>query len=44
MTVAARIANDKRELLNELKLVVEKYLPHSTAGFRSRARRVFSDK
>lgn len=40
MTVAARVAKDKPELLNDLKLVVERYLPHSTAGFRSRARAV----
>ena len=41
MSVAARIAEDKPDLLNELKLVVEKYLPHSTPGFRARARRIF---
>lgn len=42
MTVAARIGKDNPELLSELKLVVDKYLPHSTAGFRSRARQIFS--
>ena len=44
MTVAAVIAKDKPALLNELRLIVEKYLPHASAGFRSRAKRVFSGK
>jgi len=44
MTVAGQIAKDKPELLNELKLVVEKYMPHASVGFRARARRVFSGR
>lgn len=40
MTVAANIAKKEPDLLGELKLIVEKHLPHTTAGFRSRARRV----
>lgn len=41
MSTAARIAENEPDLLNELKLVVDKYLPHSTAGFKSRARKIF---
>ncbi|MGH9947610.1 MAG: hypothetical protein ACRD6X_10440 [Pyrinomonadaceae bacterium] len=44
MSVAARIAKNKPALLNELRLLVEKHLPHATAGFRARARNMFSDK
>lgn len=40
MTVAANIAKGEPDLLGELKLIVEKHLPHTTAGFRARARRV----
>lgn len=42
MSVAARIALGRPELLNELRLVVEKYLPNATAGFRARARAIFA--
>ncbi len=40
MTVAANIAKDEPELIEELRLVAKKYPQASTAGFRSRARRV----
>jgi hypothetical protein len=41
MTVAAKIAADSPELLDELRLVAKKYPQAATAGFRSRARRIF---
>ena len=40
MTVAARIAQSEPDLLNELKLIVSKHLPHATAAFRVRAREI----
>jgi hypothetical protein len=40
MTVAAKLAKDEPELLNELRLVATKYPQAATVGFRSRARRV----
>lgn len=40
MTVAAQIAKDEPELLEELRLVAKKYPHAASAGFRSRARRV----
>ena len=40
MTVAARIAKDEPDLLNELRLIAEKHLPNATAAFRSRAKRI----
>ena len=40
MTVAARIAKSEPDLLNELRLIVSKHLPHSTAAFKVRARQV----
>ena len=40
MTVAANVAKDSPELLDELRLVATKYPQAATAGFRSRARRV----
>jgi len=40
MTVAANVAKDSPELLDELRLVATKYSQSSTAGFRSRARRI----
>ncbi len=40
MTVAARLAENEPELLDELRLVANKYPQAATAGFRSRARRV----
>ncbi len=40
MTVAANIAKDQPELLDELRMIATKYPQASTAGFSSRARRV----
>ena len=40
MTVAAKIAKDEPELLEELRMIATKYPHVATAGFRSRARRV----
>ncbi len=40
MTVAARIAKSEPALMNELRLIVRKHLPHSTAAFRARAKQV----
>jgi len=40
MTVAAQIAKSEPDLLNELRLIVRKHLPHSTAAFRARAKQV----
>lgn len=44
MTVAAKIAKDEPELLEELRLLAMKYPQASTAAFRSRARRVLGLK
>lgn len=40
ITVAARIARMEPDLLNELRLVIRKHLPHATAAFKVRAREV----
>lgn len=40
MSVAARIAGQEPDLLDELRLVVQKHLPHATAAFKVRARRI----
>lgn len=40
MTVAAKLAENEPELMDELRLVANKYPQAATAGFRSRARRV----
>jgi hypothetical protein len=40
MTVAAKIAKDKPELIEELRLAASQHPEAATAGFRSRARRV----
>jgi len=40
MTVAARIAKSEPDLMNELRLIVSKHLPHSTAAFQVRAREI----
>lgn len=40
MTVASRIAKSEPDLMNELRLIVRKHLPHTTAAFRVRAREV----
>jgi hypothetical protein len=40
LTVAARIARSEPDLMNELRLVVRKHLPHTTAAFQKRAREI----
>lgn len=40
MTVAARIAKPEPDLMNELRLIILKHLPHSTAAFRARAKQI----
>ena len=40
MTVAAKVAKDSPELLDELRWIATKYPQAATAGFRSRARHV----
>jgi hypothetical protein len=40
LTVAAQLARDQPELMNELRLIAEKHAPHTSVGFRTRARRV----
>jgi hypothetical protein len=40
LTVAANIARSEPDLTGELRLIVEKHLPHTTPAFRSRARRI----
>lgn len=40
MSVAAKIAKDEPELMEELRMIATKYPQVATAGFRSRARRV----
>lgn len=40
MSVLANLANVYPEIKGELKLVIEDQLPHQTAGFKSRAKKV----
>jgi hypothetical protein len=40
MTVAAKIAKDQPELLDELRLIAKQHPEAATAGFRSRARSI----
>ena len=40
LTVAARIAKSEPDLMNELRLIVRKHLPHTTAAFQKRARAI----
>lgn len=40
MTIAANIADLEPDLYGELRLIVEKHLPHATAALRARARRI----
>ena len=40
LTVSSKIATKDQDLMNELRLLTNKHLPHSTAGFRARARLV----
>jgi hypothetical protein len=41
LTVAGRIAKSEPHLLNELRLIVRKHLPHTTAAFQKRAREIW---
>ncbi|HEU0180285.1 MAG TPA: hypothetical protein VFV58_39110, partial [Blastocatellia bacterium] len=38
LTVAARVAKSEPDLMGELRLIVRKHLPHTTAAFQKRAR------
>jgi hypothetical protein len=40
LTVAARVAKSEPDLMNELRLIVRKHLPHTTAAFQKRAREI----
>lgn len=40
LTIAANIADLEPDLYDELRLIVEKHIPHATAAFRARARRI----
>ncbi|HKQ74593.1 MAG TPA: hypothetical protein VJ810_12955 [Blastocatellia bacterium] len=40
LTVAARIAKSEPDLMNELRLIVRKHLPHATVAFQKRAREI----
>lgn len=40
MTAAARIAKSKPALMSELQLIVHQHMPHTTAAFQSRARKI----
>lgn len=42
MTVLAQLAEEYPDLKRELMLVIEEQLPHSSAGFRSRARKILA--
>jgi hypothetical protein len=42
LTVAAGLARDEPDLMSELHLLCDKYLPTASAGFKSRARRVLA--
>ena len=40
LAVAAKIADGREALVNELRLLAEKHVPHTTVALRARARRV----
>lgn len=44
MTVAANLAKNNEDLMNELRLIAESHPDAATAGFRARARRVFAQR
>lgn len=44
LTVAARIAKSEPDLMNELRLIVSKHLPHTTAAFQVRARKILAQR
>ncbi|MEP7164181.1 MAG: hypothetical protein ABI741_05780 [Ferruginibacter sp.] len=41
MTVLANLAKEYPEIVPELRILIEDQLPHQSAGFKSRARRIF---
>lgn len=43
MTVLANLAKEYPEIKPELKLIIEDQLPHQTAGFKSRAKKVLKE-
>lgn len=42
MSAAAKIANGQPDLMNEISLIVNKHIEHSSAAFRARARMIFA--
>lgn len=40
MTILYNICKKEPDLANELKVVIEEFLPHGTAGFKSRGKRI----
>ena len=44
LSAAAKAASGEPALMNEIKLVVNKYRGHVTAGFKARVRRVLSER
>lgn len=44
LTVAAKIAKDEPELLNELRLVVKKHLKYTSVAFHKRAREILENE
>jgi hypothetical protein len=44
LTVAARIAKSEPDLMNELRLIVSRRLPHTTAAFQVRAREILRQR
>lgn len=40
MTILYNICKKEPDLANELKIVIEEFLPHGTAGFRSRGKKI----
>ncbi|HNU87377.1 MAG TPA: hypothetical protein PKJ94_03775 [Ferruginibacter sp.] len=43
MSVLAKLAKEYPEIKTELKLIIEDQLPHQTAGFKSRAKKILKE-
>jgi len=43
LTIAAKIADGEPSLINEIRAIAEKQIPHTTVALRSRANRVLAD-
>ena len=43
MTVLSNLAKQYPEIVPEIKIVIEDQLPHQSAGFKSRAKKVLKD-